>query len=347
MLKNNLERVTIIVSNYNGKQFLEDCFTSMKALDYPSFDVIMTDDYSTDDSVFFVKKEFPWVKVIVNDKNSGVPVSFNNAVKQAKTELLVKVDNDVTFDKNWLKKMVETLNSDSKIGVVGSLILNYGENDIQDIGSNIDRFGYMMNYTSLDGLPKRGEKIKEVFYVSGCSMLFKKSLFEKVGGFDEKYFLYKDDLDLCWRMKMLGLKVVTDLESIIYHKSGVTAGGQIILDQKGKYHTSAKKRYFGERNTLRTLLKNYSLFSLLKVLPFYFLIVLGEMVVFAIMGRFDVAKSYFRAMWWNIQNFSDTLNLRRKIQSIRTFSDSEIMKSRIKGSSKLNYLRSIGLPEFS
>lgn len=347
MLKNKLEKVTIIVSNYNGKAFLEDCFTSMKKLDYPSFDVIMTDDCSTDSSVEYVKKNFPWVKVIANKKNLGVPISFNNAVKQSKTELLVKVDNDVTFDKEWLKKMVETLNNDAKIGVVGSLILNYGEKDVQDIGSNIDMFGYQMNYTTLDGLPKKEEKLKEVFYVSGCSMLFRKNIFEKAGGFDEEYFLYKDDLDLCWRIKMLDFKIVTDLESKIYHKSGVTAGGQIKLDQKGKYHTSAKKRFFGERNTLRTLLKNYSTISLIKVLPFYFLIALGETIVFCLIGRFDVSKSYFNAILWNIKNFSGTIRLRKKIQTIRVVSDKEIMKNKINGSSKLNYLRSIGLPEFS
>lgn len=341
-----MEKVTIIVLNYNGQKFLEGCFSSLEKLDYPDFDVIMVDDNSTDESVSFVTRSFPKVKIIRNKKNLGAPISFNKAVKEAGTDLIAKADNDIIVDKNWLKAMVLVLNQDSKIGVVGSKILHYGSDEIQDIGSNIDRFGYQTNYYTLEGLPKDGSKNKDVFYVSGCSMLFRKRLFEKVGGLDEKYFLYKDDLDLCWRMKLLGYKIVTNLDSQMYHLSGVVTGGTSILDRHGRYHTTARKRYFGERNTLRILIKNYSNLSLLKILPVYLLIIFAEVLLFTLIGQFEVAKAYLNAIWWNIQNLSDTWREHNKIQAMRVASDKEIMKDMIRGSAKLKYFRTIGIPKF-
>lgn len=338
--------VSIIILNYNGQQFLEGCFSSIKKINYPQFETIMVDDNSSDKSVSFTKSKFPWVKIIKNKENLGAPTGFNQAIKEANYELVVKADNDIIVDKNWLAEMVAVLQKNPKIGIVGSKILHYGSDEIQDIGSNLDRFGYQMNYYTLKGLPEDETKPQEVFYVSGCSMLFKKSLFEKVGGFDGKFFLYKDDLDLCWRFKLLGFKTVTAFTSKMYHLSGVVQGGKIELDEKGRYHTTAKKRYFGERNTLRTLLKNYSLISLVKVLPPYFAIILAEIVFFSFLGQFKVSRAYLEAVWWNLVNLSETLDLRRQIQTLRTVSDPTIMKKMIRGSSKLKNLTSIGVPQF-
>lgn len=339
-------KVTIIVMNYNGRDFLEGCFSSLLKLDYPAFVLVMADGNSEDDSVSFVSRKFPQVRILKSAGNLGVCKSFNDALKKVKTDLVVKVDNDIVVDKNWLKAMVLALNQNPKIGVVGSKILHYGSDKIQDIGSNIDRFGYQTNYYTMEGLPKDGSKIKEAFYVSGCSMLFRKRLFEEVGGLDEKFFLYKDDLDFCWRMKLLGYKVVTNLDSQMYHLSGVVAGGTSVLDQRGRYHTTARKRYFGERNTLRMLIKNYSNSSLLKILPVYLLIIFAEVFLFTLIGKLEVAKAYLNAVWWNIQNLSDTWREHNKIQAMRIESDRAIMKDMIRGSAKLKYFRTIGIPKF-
>jgi GT2 family glycosyltransferase len=337
--------VSLIILNYNGQSFLKDCLASIKKLNYPDYEVILVDDASTDRSVALVKKNFPWVKVLVNQKNLGAPASFNRAARQARFNLLVKLDNDVIVDKNWLKEMVSAAKN-PKVGVVGSKILHYGSEEVQDIGSNIDHFGYQMNYYTLEGLPKKGTKTKAVFYVSGCAMLLKKNLFEKAGQFDEKYFLYKDDLDLCWRIKLLGYQTVTAFESKIYHLSGVVAGGKIILDDQGKYHTTARKRYFGERNTLRTLLKNYSGLTLGWVLPVYFLMLGAEILFFGLIGQFKVSRAYLDSIGWNLKNLGETWQRRRQIQRTRTQSDEIIMRGMIGGSSKLKYLTSIGVPQF-
>lgn len=341
-----MPKVSIIVLNCNSVQYLESCFSSIFNLDYPDFEVIMVDDNSHDDSTEFVRQNFPRVLVIENKENLGAPVSFNKAVEFSRSPILVKHDSDVIVEKDSLLKMVETLENDQGIGVVGSLVLYYDSNEVQDIGSNIDQLGYQTNYYTTNGLPKDGSRILDAFYVSGCSMLFRKDLYKRIGGFDEKYFLYKDDLDFCWRVRLLGYKVVTDLSSKIHHASGVVAGGKTVLDAQGRYHTTARKRYLGERNTMRTLIKNYSTVSLIDILSFYLLSLLAEIVFFSIIGRFDVSEAYLRSVWWNLRNLPDTLSKRSIVQFSRVVSDREVRRGMIKGSAKFNYFRTIHVPIF-
>lgn len=338
-------KVTIIVTNYNGKDFLDGCFSSLLRLDYPAFTVIMADGNSKDDSVSFVSKKFPQVKILKDKENLGVCKSFNDAFKKAKTDLVVKVDNDIIADRNWLREMVKTIESDPQIGVVGSKILNYDGKSIQEFGSSMDRMGYPMSYIGLEGEPKKLPKLREVFYISGCSMLFKKKVFEETGMLDEKFYIYKDDLDLCWRMKLLGYKTVTNLKSVIRHMSGVTQGGVSMGEGAKTYHTTARKRYFGERNTFRMLLKNYSMASLLKILPLYFLIIFAESVFFILRRQFKIPLVYLRAFWWNVQNLQDTLRERRKIQRKRKVPDRVIMREMAKGSLRWKMFKIIRVPK--
>lgn len=341
-----MEKVAIIVINCNALRYLEACLKSIEDNDYPNYEIIMVDDHSTDGGVEFVQKNFPKVKVIQHDINLGACVSLNEGVASTDAPLVVKLDSDVIVEKDWLSSMIKVLEADPKIGVVGSKVLYYDSEEIQDIGSNIDRFGYQMNYYTEVGLPKDGTTTMDAFYVSGCSMLFRKDLFEKVGKYDEEYFLYKDDLDFCWRVRLLGYQVVTDLNSKIHHVSGVAAGGRTILDAKGRYHTTPKKRYFGERNTLRTLLKNYSAISLAKILPIYLIITMAEISFFMMLRQPKVSWAYLRAIWWNVENFPDTFRRRRLIQSLRATSDREITKDMVKGSAKFLTYKKIKVPIF-
>lgn len=333
-----MEKVAIIVLNYNGLKFLNGCFSSLKKLNYPDFEVTMVDDFSSDDSVAYTAKNFPWVKILQNDKNLGACISFNRAVKRTKAGLIVKIDNDVIVDKNWLKEMVATLESDPEIGVVGSKILNYDGKSIQEYGSNIDRTGYPMNYLYLKGSPKYISGTHEVFYVSGCSMLFRKKVFERVGMFDEKFYIYKDDLDLCWRLKLFGYKTVTNFNSVLCHLSGVTQGGTTVRKKIVKYSTTFRKRYFGERNTLRMLLKNYAATSLLQVLPFYFFIIFAEVAYFTFKRQCGIYPVFLQVFWWNILNLPDTVKERQRIQQGRTVPDNLIMTKMAKGSLKWEML---------
>lgn len=336
--------VSIIVLNYNGKQFLKGCFESIFKLDYPEIEVILADDCSSDGSVEYTREHFPQVRVLVNEKNSGACTSFNNAASQAKGVFIAKVDNDVIVKEDWLTELMAVITNDPLVGVAGSLIWHYGFDGVQDIGSGVDIFGYPVNYYTIYGLANGPRGNCDVFYVSGCSMLMRKDEFFKMGGFDEDYFIYKDDLDLCWRYRLAGYKVVTCLSSQMAHLSGQLEGGKTVLDECGRYHTTARKRYFGERNALRTILKNYSFWSLLMVLPCYFVLLFAEILFFSYKKQVDLVAAYFRAIWWNVINLKKTLLLRRQVLKLRQISDHVILQKMLPYNAKFYYFRLIKEP---
>ena len=122
--------VSVIVVNYNGREFLGDCFRSLSNLDYLSYEVIMIDNASTDGSVEYVKELFPWVRVIGLNENKGFAEGSNFGVTHAKGDLVAFLNNDVEVDGRWLLELVKVVLSDEKIASCGSKLLFYERRDV-------------------------------------------------------------------------------------------------------------------------------------------------------------------------------------------------------------------------
>lgn len=346
--------VSVIVANYNGKQYLEDCFKSIFQQDYNgNIEIIFIDDNSNDGSYEFVEMNFPEVIAVKNSINYGHSASCNEGIKISQGDYLFLIDNDTVFEANCIRELVSYLDKYMNIGCVGGLIKDYGDsNIIQDMGMDMDILGYGYSKEgSINGFKINDENqysntIKHCFYISSCALMITRKVIDDIGMFDKAYFMYKDDLDLCWRCLLAGYDIAVNPRAKIFHKMGVTLGGTYIQKKVTKYETSSAKRYFGERNTIRTLIKNYELKSLIWVMPIYFTLNLMEIVIFSITLNFDVVKAYILAWIWNIIHIKDTLNERQQIKKIRKRSDGQIMRHMYKGSAKLKIFLQIGLPEF-
>ena len=161
-------------------------------------------------------------------------------------------------------------------------------------------------------------------------------------GFDEKLFLYGEDRDLCWRVFLQGYDIAGVPTAIFYHDSFCTS-----FREEG-YVSTVKKRYLGEYNQLRSMLKNYSLSTLLVILPCYLAHNLIEIAFFLLMGKFKIIFSvYLKSHWHNFIDFPDTYKQRRFIQHIRKVSDAVILRKMLKRSGKIHIYRKIGMPKFS
>lgn len=207
---------SILVLNYNGKKYLEDCFNSLRKINYPKsrYEVIMIDNASVDDSVKFVKKRFPWVKVLKLDKNYGFDEGYNRGIKIAKGKYIVILNNDTKVDKNWLIELVKVANMDKKIGICGSKIVDEKIGDVGEGYINILGVAYQ----------KSSDRVKECFFTNDCSMLIKKEVVKKMGKvYDSSYFIYFEEIDVCWRARLLGYKVLFVPQSIVYHLGAATA----------------------------------------------------------------------------------------------------------------------------
>lgn len=314
-------------------------------------EIICVDDNSNDESYEYVKATFPSVILIKNNSNLGHAFSCNLGIRMAKGEVLFLIDNDTEFDKSCIKNLLFFLNENPTAGCVGGMIKDYGGTDIiQDMGMDIDIFGYgyskegSINGHCIKDIGQYDYSIKHCFYISSCGLMIKREVLDKIGLFDDDYFMYKDDLDLCWRAQIAGYDVIVNPNAKIYHKMGVTLGGTSIK-QGTKYITTSTKRYYGERNTISTILKNYELGTLIWLLPLYLILNLFEVLLFILLFKFDFAKSYISSWTWNIKNFKKLIKNRNKIQKSRVISDKHLISRMIPGSAKLMIFLRIGFPK--
>jgi GT2 family glycosyltransferase len=313
--------VSVIIVNYNGLQHLKECFESLKKTKYKNFETIFVDNGSTDQSVEFVEKNFKWVKIVKLDKNLGFAGGANVGVKHARGKYLAFLNTDVKLHPSWLMNMVKIMEKDPKIGVCTSKILLYkNPKFLNAAGLDIDIYGFIL----CRGLTARGYyeadknqyKAGEVFSAHGASMLIRSDVLRKVGNFNPEYYMHYEDVDVCWRAKLAGYKVVYVPTSVVLHKiRGSTS------------HFSLNWKYYFERNRLRMLLQNYELLTLLKILPFYIFLKSSEMIFYTIFRKPKFSFQIATALFDCLMNLPKIIRERKFVQQkIRKIKDKELMK---------------------
>ncbi|MBU1998203.1 MAG: glycosyltransferase [Candidatus Omnitrophica bacterium] len=318
----NYPKVSVVLINYNGKELLERFFISIVNLNYPDYKLIIVDNASTDASINFLKEKYPKAKVISADKNYGTAEGGNIGARQAEGDYIFFISNDMELDKNILNFMVERMEKDKKIGICTCKmrrITEFGDklNIIDSVGSDLDVFGF----PAARGINEKDfgqlDYFTEVFFSFGGALLIRKDLFFEAGGYDPEVFTLADDIDLSWRVRLLGYKVVVEPKAFLYHRVSATLGSKFKRSQK---------RFISERNTLRMLLKDYGLFGLLFILPGYMCLLAAEVSFFLMLGKKDLSISGLRAIWWNIKYLSDTWRRRAVIQARRVMGDLAVLK---------------------
>ncbi len=336
--------VSIIVVNFNGKKFLKSFFASLKKLNYSNWELIFVDNASADDSVKFIKELKSLrteknnrisIKLIENKENLGFALANNRAAEMAKGKYLFFLNNDTKIGSKALSELVNKMEKDQNLAICGCKMMSYGGQRHFHTGIGVDIFGYPLIWNVW----------KKIFYIEGSALMIRKELFKKIGGFDPKYFMFHEDIDLAWRVWLLGYQVVALPEAVVYHLAGGTAGGGEKIE--GVYRSSLLRRYYSERNNIRTLLKNYRISTLLVILPCYFLMNLVEVFFCLVLLKFKVVYLYFKAYLWNLVNLGDTLKKRREIQRQRVISDKKILNKMYWSSGKLVALKKVGIPRFS
>lgn len=309
--------ISLIVLNFDGVKLLKEYFDSVFAQSLIPEQIIMLDNASTDASVSFVKKNYPQVQIVVNTKNDGTAGGSNVGARHATGDYIIFQSNDLRLDRNCIRGLIATIQSDRSIGIVTSVLVKERKSTqrmVDNAGGVVDKYGFgMQNYPNVpfETIPEIGS----VFFSYGGSFIIRKADFQKLHGYDERYFTLNDDIDLSWRIRLLGKNIVYTKQSFVYHKVSATLGP--LFDQPSK-------RYWSERNSMATLIKNYSGALLPLRLVQYVLLLTAEIGYFAVRGRFDLAFADLKAIFWNIKQIFGTLSRRRYIQKIRTVSDSTL-----------------------
>lgn len=309
-------KVSVVIPSWNGKHLLKVCLPSLRKQTFRDFEVIIVDNGSTDNSVLYIKRYFPQFKVVTLTKNLGFSPAVNIGIRSANGKYIVLINNDTFVDKDCLKKLVLAAEKHPDAGMVASKMLNYYNHKIIDsAGDYIDTVGHANNI----GYGKKDEQkynfSNYVFLVTGGGCLIKRSVFESVGLFDEDYFAYFEDVDLCLRAQMQGFKAWYEPSAVIYHMHKATSKKNIKFTE-----------YLQFRNMTMNIIKDFPKALILdhqnwiKIL----LVNLNTVRYLTSQGNLNGA---LKAEWEVIKNLKSLLNKRKQIQNLKIVSDEYIIEN--------------------
>lgn len=320
----NFPLVSVVIVNHNGIEFVNACLRSVLNSNYPDFEVIFVDNASSDGSLQFVKNNFATdcrVHIIENSESVGPAVGRNKGIAAAKGKYIAFLDNDTEVDASWLLELINVLEQDSTIGAAQSKLLKLDQRDIFDYaGDYLTPFGFLSERAR--GAKDNGQfnYIADIFSAKSASSIIRKDLLDKIGGFDEDYYMYLEETDLCWRVWLAGARVVFAPASKVYHAYGTKK------KTKKQYYPEYIVRFYGCRNYMTTLLKNLGATGLIKILPLYILSLLTLSAMFMFRGKFKDGFWVIKAIIWNFFNIIPVLKKRFFIQKfIRKTGDKEIL----------------------
>jgi len=251
--------VSVIILNWNGKQYLKECLLSLKKQTYKNFEVILVDNGSTDGSVDYIRDNFgDFIKLIENKANLGFAEGNNIGIKNSSGKYILLLNNDTKADPLWVEELVKVAESDDKIGMCASKILSLDDPKIIDnVGHLIYKDGLNRGRGRFEYDQGQYDNIEEVFLPSGCAALYRKKMLDEIGEFDKDFFAYSDDTDIGIRGRLAGWKCMYVPGAVIYHKySGSTSPYALF------------KAFHAERNRLWIAIKYFPL-PVLLCNPYY------------------------------------------------------------------------------
>jgi GT2 family glycosyltransferase len=268
---------SIVIVNYNGRHLLNDCLTSVLSQEHGSFEVILVDNGSTDDSVSYVTKHFPAVHTIASQTNLGFAGGSNLGVKGASGSLICLLNNDTVVQPGWLRTLATAV-SPEDVAVAGSLVLTKGipkkyyekNGSLNFVGHNI-----MLVF----------EKPENIFYAGGASLIFKKNVLGIP--FDADYFAYGEDVYLGLRARFMGYRVVHVNDSRVLHAGGATTSKVL----------NTRMRMIQERNRLLNMFLFFSVSTVLRLVPLFIMNFITKMVVASVSASYSLLAVLWAHLW--------------------------------------------------
>ena len=322
-------KVSIIIVNYNGKELLQKCLDSLLKVNYDNFEIILVDNNSTDGTVEFITKNYPSLIIIKLDSNKGFAEPNNVAAKISKGKYLLFLNNDTVVTPNFISEMVKVMETDKKIAVCQSLLLK-PDGSVDSSGDFIDHLGVVYNSkTEID-------EIREVSSARGASMLVRSDIFEKLDGFDQKFFITFEDVDLCWRSWILGYRVLIIPTSIVYHEGGITI-------KKIKSEIA----FHGFKNQLAMKITNFEpILAMRNMMLFFGIYGIRELKIwldYTISGSTKLSSTEYedniapkpsfkviaKSIFWILSNYGYLLKKQRTINKNRVYSTTILKKMNI------------------
>lgn len=277
------KKVTIVIPNYNGKRFLKDCLSSLERQTSKDFDTLVIDNASQDDSVEYIRTNYPWVRVAVMKRNLGFSGGVNVGIGMCTTPYVLLLNNDTKAFPRMVEELIKTMESSDDIFSVSCRMIQFHNHDrMDDAGDLYTCLGWAFQRGV--GLPvKSYEKEADVFSACAGAAMYRRYLFERIGTFDENHFAYLEDLDLGYRARIRGYRNVYCPKAKVYHVGSGTSGS--------RYNSFKVK--LSARNSVYVNYKNMPLPQLLlNALP----LTVGYVVKWQFFRKIGFGKDYIEGL---------------------------------------------------
>ncbi len=309
-----MKKVAIIIINYKdyAERFLADCIDSLRQQQANNFtwQLYIIDNASNDDSQIYLKQHVPEAKIIPR-KDGNYSAANRAGIEKAMQDgcdYFVIANMDVEFDRNWLNELVKSINSNEKVGIAQSKVMLYSnKNKINSIGNIIHflGFGFTKGYNEED--KGQYDDTHEITgYASGSSLIIKREVIERIGNYDEKYYMYHDDLEMGWRTKLSGYKIILAPQSVVYHKY--------------EFSRSVRMLYYMERNRYIAIFSFYKLPTILLILLPLIIMDLG-MLLYSIVNGWFFTKLKVYGYFLKPSSWSHIFKTRYKVKKYRKITD--------------------------
>jgi hypothetical protein len=310
--------ISVIIPNWNGKDYLKDCLGAMRHQTFRDFETILVDNGSTDGSVEYVRTQFPEVKLLALPDNLGFTGGNIAGYAQASGALIALLNNDTEAHSGWLEELHRASQAYPDAGSFASKMMYFDQRErVENCGFDLGIAGVTVDLgrDELDGpawaLPR------EIFGGSGGAVAYRRSMLEEIGFLDPDFLMIYEDVDLSFRAQLRGHGCVYVPGAIVYHRYRVTIG-----------KAPARQVYYSQRNVEFVYLKNMPLGLILQSAPQRLLYEVGAAVYFSKQGA---GPAFFRAKLDVLKHLPSILRKRREIQKRKTITNSQMRRILRKG----------------
>ncbi|MGH2649457.1 MAG: glycosyltransferase family 2 protein [Ginsengibacter sp.] len=249
----SLPSVAVVILNWNGKSFLEKFLPFVIEFAYDNQSVIVADNASDDDSIDFLKENYPTVKILLSNTNEGFAKGYNSALKSVAADYYILLNSDVQVTKGWIEPVISLMETDENIAACQPKILSFRERKQFEYagacGGFIDKLGYPFTrgriFETCETDTGQYDNLTQIFWATGAALFVRAKIFHELNGFDEEFFAHQEEIDLCWRMQRKGYLIYVVPASVVYH----VGGGTLPMGDR-------KKVYLNFRNNLIMMTKN-------------------------------------------------------------------------------------------
>ena len=305
-----MKELSVVILNWNGRVLLEEFLPSVLTnTPQDVVEIVVADNGSTDDSVAMLKEKFPEVRLILLDRNYGFAEGYNRAIEQVEAEYTVLLNSDVEVTAGWMDAPLRALRNDVNIACVQPKILAQRNKEYFEYagaaGGYIDRYGYpfcrgrVLHIVEKDNGQYDDEA--DVLWTTGACLFIRTAVYKKEGGLDAQFFAHQEEVDMCWRLRSRGYRLVCTPQSVVFHVGGATLSVE-----------SPRKTYLNFRNNLLMLYKNLSEADLRHVMRARFCFDYLAAIKFAIGGHWGNVKAVYTARQDFYQMRSDYKKIREE-----------------------------------